>query len=229
MSLRRRSANFLIKGCGLRKLQNSKLQRLIRAVLDEIDLQHVRDSHPCRSLLDRFEMYRYVYETYVKSEPLDYLEFGVFKGDSIREWATLNKHDGSRFYGFDSFEGLPENWRPGQEAGHFKVDGAVPSIDDPRVRFIKGWFEDTIPSFAREFSTRNRLLLHLDADLYGSTMLPLIHFAPFMSKGTLLIFDEFYDRNHEFKALQDWQRIYRKPFRIVAETQDYGRICAELV
>jgi hypothetical protein len=50
-----------------------------------------------------------------------------------------------------------------------------------------------------------------------------------MSKGTLLIFDEFYDREHEFKALQDWQRIYRKQFRIVAEMHNYGRICAELV
>jgi O-methyltransferase len=229
MRLRRRSADFLIKGCGLRKLQNSKLQRLIRAVLDEIDLQHVRDSHPCRSLLDRFEMYRYVHETYVKDEPFDYLEFGVFKGDSIREWASLNKREGSRFFGFDSFEGLPETWRSGQETGHFAVDGAVPRINDPRVQFIKGWFEDTIPSFVREFSPKNRLLLHLDSDLYGSTMLPLVYFAPFMSKGTLLIFDEFYDREHEFKALQDWQRIHRKQFRIVAEMHNYGRICAELV
>jgi hypothetical protein len=229
MRLRRRSADFLIKDCGLGKLQNSKLQRLIRAVLDEIDLQHIRDSHPCHSSPDRTELYRYVHETYVKGDALDYLEFGVFKGDSIREWTSLNKHEGSRFFGFDSFEGLPETWRPGQEAGYFRVDGAVPRIDDPRVQFVKGWFEETIPHFAREFSTKNRLLLHLDADLYGSTMLPLVYFAPFMSKGTLLIFDEFYDREHEFKALQDWQRICRKQFQIVAEMQNYGRICAELV
>ncbi len=60
-------------------------------------------------------------------------------------------------------------------------------------------------------------------------MLALVHFAPFMSKGTLLTFDEFYDRENEFKALMDWQKIYKKNFRIVAEMGNYGKICAELV
>lgn len=50
-----------------------------------------------------------------------------------------------------------------------------------------------------------------------------------MSKGTLLTFDEFYDRENEFKALMDWQKIYKKNFRIVAEMGNYGKICAELV
>src|SRR5205823_2777594 len=127
------------------------------------------------------------------------------------------------------FEGLPENWRPGSRAGHFSVGGTLPDIDDPRVTFVKGWFDSTIPLFARDFSTKNRLLMHLDADLYGSTMLPLIHFAPFMSQGTLLLFDEFYDREHEFKALQDWQKISKKLFRIIAQGQNYGKICAELL
>lgn len=229
MRLRRRTVDFLIKTCRLGKLQNGRTLRAFRDLFDEIDLQHVRDSHPCRSLTDRSEMFRYLHDTFVKGEPVTFLEFGVFKGDSIREWASLNKHQDSQFVGFDSFEGLPETWRPGQEAGHFKVNGTMPQIDDSRVRFVKGWFENTVPGFAREFTSKNRLVLHLDADLYGSTMLPLVHFTPFMSQGTLLIFDEFYDRQHEFKALQDWQKIYRKPFRIVAEMQNYGRICAELV
>jgi len=229
MTTRRRVANFFIKSCELRKLHNGKVQKLVRAVLDEIDLQHIRDIYPCPSFRDRTEMYRWVHESCIRGEAVDYLEFGVFKGDSMRQWATVNKNRSSRFFGFDSFEGLPEDWRAGQAQGHFDVGGTVPCIDDPRVKFVKGWFEDTVPPFVRCFTTTSRLLLHFDADLYRSTILPLVHFAPFMVKGTLLVFDEFYDRDNEFKALMDWQRISKRDFRIVAEMENYGRICAELV
>jgi hypothetical protein len=229
MRSKRRIANFFIKGCGLRKLQGSELQRSIRAVLDEIDLQHLRDAYSCRSFGDRAEMYRAVHESSIRGDAVDYLEFGVYQGDSMRQWVSLNEHKDSRFFGFDSFEGLPEDWRAGQGKGHFDVRGVMPQIDDPRVKFVKGWFDNTIPPFARDFSTKNRLLLHVDCDLYGSAMLALVHFAPFMSAGTLLIFDEFYDRENEFKAFMDWQRIYRKSFRIIAEMENYGKICAELL
>lgn len=174
-------------------------------------------------------MYRYLHESCIVGEAIDFIEFGVFRGDSMREWVSLNKHSDSRFFGFDSFEGLPEDWRAGQGKRHFDVRGRVPRIDDPRVRFVQGWFEHTVPLFARDFRIKNRLVLHLDADLYGSTILPLVYFSTFMSKGTLLIFDEFYDREHEFKALMDWQRIFRKRFRFVAEMEHYSKICAELV
>jgi O-methyltransferase len=229
MRSRRRIADLFIKGCRLGNLQNSRLQKFIRAVLDEIDLQHVRDTYPCSSFQDRAEMYRSVHDRYIDGDAVDYLEFGVFQGDSMRQWVSLNKHKDSRFIGFDSFEGLPEDWRSGQGKGHFDVCGVMPRIDDPRVEFVKGWFENTIPPFARDFSTRNRLLLHVDSDLYGSAMLALVHFAPFMSKGTLLIFDEFYDRENEFKALMDWQKICRKNFRIIAEMGNYGKICIALL
>jgi hypothetical protein len=227
--IRRKITNFSLRSCGLCNLYNGRLQRFLRTVFDEIDLQHLRDANPCPYFRERAELYGYVQNTYLNREPVDYLEFGVFKGASIREWLSLNKHNASRFFGFDSFEGLPERWRAGQGKGHFDVGGTVPHIDDPRVRFIKGWFQDTVPSFARDFTPKNRLVLHSDADLYASTMLPLVYFSPFMSKGTLLIFDEFYDRNHEFKAVMDWQRIFRKSFTIVAEMGNYARICAELV
>jgi macrocin-O-methyltransferase TylF-like protien len=228
MRARRRVANFFINGCGLRNLQGSKFQRFIRAVLDEIDLQKLRDAHSCPSFQDRVQMYRSVHESYFNGNAVDYLEFGVFRGESMREWVSLNKNKDSRFFGFDSFEGLPEDWREGQGRGHFDVQGVIPRIDDPRVKFVKGWYENTVPPFVRDFSTKNRILLHVDCDLYSSAMLALVHFAPFMSKGTLIIFDEFYDRENEYKALMDWQRISKKTFRIVAETSNYGKVCVEL-
>src|SRR4051795_45445 len=41
-------------------------------------------------------------------QPL-YLEFGVFRGESLRAWARLLPA-GARLVGFDSFEGLPLRW-----------------------------------------------------------------------------------------------------------------------
>ena len=221
-------ASFLIRRCGLRHLHGSKTSKLIRSVLNEIDLQYIRDTHPCPSFHEREQMYKFVNDA-IQQEAIDYIEFGVFQGATIRFWADSNKHQESRFIGFDSFEGLPEDWRPSAPKGRFNVDGALPEIDDPRVHFVKGWFDTTIPLFTRKFEVKNRLVVHLDADLYGSTMLALVHLAPFFSKGTLLIFDEFFDRDHEFKALIDWQSIYRKDFRIIAETGNFAQVCAELI
>jgi O-methyltransferase len=227
-SAKRRVADLFIKRCGLRRLYNTNLQKLIRTVLDEIDLQHLRDNHPCYSCADRTEMYRYVNASILKATAIDFLEFGVFRGESISEWISINKDRASRFYGFDSFEGLPENWRQGQDKGHFDVGGNIPQIDDDRVNFIKGWFDKTVPKFSREFVPRNRLVLHLDADLYSSTLLPLIYFEPYMAKGSLLLFDEFYDRDHEFKAFQDYLRISKRNYRVLCQIDNYGKLCVEL-
>jgi hypothetical protein len=133
-SAKRRVADLFIKRCGLRRLYNTNLQKLIRTVLDEIDLQHLRDNHPCYSCADRTEMYRYVNASILKATAIDFLEFGVFRGESISEWISINKDRASRFYGFDSFEGLPENWRQGQDKGHFDVGGNIPQIDSSQVQ-----------------------------------------------------------------------------------------------
>ena len=86
MSLKRTVANFLIKGCGLRKLHNTRAVRVVRSFLDEIDVQHLRDVHPCRALDTREQMYDCVHASFVNGSAIDYLEFGVFRGDSIRHW-----------------------------------------------------------------------------------------------------------------------------------------------
>src|SRR6266545_4942707 len=78
--------------------------------------------------------------------PIDYLEFGVYEGVSIRYFAERHRDPESRFVGFDTFSGLPENWRE-FGPGHFDVNGRVPSIKDSRVSFVPGLFQDTLPTF----------------------------------------------------------------------------------
>ena len=54
----------------------------------------------------------------------------------------------SHLHGFDSFLGLPHDWSlEGHKRGYFSTEGVVPRIDDPRVRFYPGWFEDTLPDY----------------------------------------------------------------------------------
>jgi hypothetical protein len=79
----------------------------------------------------RREMYDHLQRTVIGGDPIDFLEFGVFRGESLRSWCALNSHPGSRFVGFDSFEGLPEDWQrfdAQMTASTFDVDGELPVI-----------------------------------------------------------------------------------------------------
>lgn len=168
---------------------------------------------------DRSELHAYVLAQVLHNVPVDYLEFGVYQGESIKMWSGMSHAPESRFFGFDSFEGLPEVWRQGTSslaAGHFSTDGQTPQFDDPRVQFIKGWFQNTLEDFAQKFQPRNRLVLHLDADLYSSTLFVLVVMNRFMVPGTVLIFDEFSRVSGEFKALADYATSFLKKFRPLA-------------
>jgi O-methyltransferase len=150
----------------------------------------------------RDELYRYL-SSQVK-EPVSYLEFGVYRGNSMRFWSGLLRHPETSFAGFDSFEGLPEIWRTAADKSTFDVKGEMPRIDDPRVKLVKGWFTDTVPPFLKSYVPKPMLILHLDADLYSSTIFALNQLQPFIKEGTLLIFDEFFDKEHELKALEEF-------------------------
>lgn len=86
----------------------------------------------------------HVIDTVGASKKVLVLEFGVFKGRSIKYFASRMTAPGSRFYRFDSFEGLLEAW--GKKAGGFLAK--VPIVDDERILFIKGWFQESLPKLA---------------------------------------------------------------------------------
>lgn len=130
------------------------------------------------------------------SQPL-YLEFGVAAGDSMRWWSKHLSGDSARLVGFDSFEGLPENWRPGLAQGHFAT-GGPPRIDDPRVSFEVGWFEKTLSAF--DPPQHDQLIVNVDCDLYSSTRTVLDWLEPYLRPGTLIFFDELPDHDHELRA-----------------------------
>lgn len=140
--------------------------------------------------------------TQMQSERPLYLEFGVHRGYSIKYWADRLLQGSARFVGFDSFEGLPEDWTRGIPRGHFSTGGRLPDLADARVTFVPGWFEKTLPKFA--VPEHDRMCINVDADLYGSAVTVLRWATPHWSIGDLLYFDEFNDWRAEGRAFREW-------------------------
>lgn len=148
------------------------------------------------------------------------LEFGVFKGKSIN---FIAKNTSQKIYGFDSFVGLPEDWSGGnlfvpKEA--FDLKGNLP-ICEKNVELIEGWFEETIPKF-KEKVRENIKLMHIDCDVYSSTIFVLESFRSQLVKGSLIVFDEFYNfhgwKNHEYKALMEFKNKHKINFKYIGFT-----------
>lgn len=131
-----------------------------------------------------------------------YLEFGVWDGRSMRYWSDLLKHPQARLQGFDSFEGLPEAWRYDYPKGSFDVGGKIPIIEDNRVEFFKGWFDQTLRN--HEFPPHESLFINCDADLYSSSKIVLDSCAQIIRPGAYLYFDEFNDYDHELRAFHEF-------------------------
>ena len=180
----------------------------------------LKKNSSARAFSQREEMYNYLNVEMLNDEPVDYLEFGVYQGYTIKYWSTINSNQNSRFYGFDSFEGLPEDWSGAfvrVPKGTFTTAGVVPDIEDPRVRFHKGWFQSSLPLFLDSYKSQNRLLIHCDADLYTSTLYVLCTLHNLFKPGSLIIFDEFSGATDEFRAFTDYSSSFLQKFRVVAQ------------
>ena len=165
------------------------------------------------------DFYRCVLEEAAGTDrPIDYLEFGVAQGRTLRLWTEINRHPHSRFFGFDSFHGLPEDWDwavGGLPKGTFSTGGEPPDIDDRRVQYVRGLFQRSLPAFLAGYRPRSPLVVHLDCDLYSSTLYALTRLDALLP-GALVIFDEFDNLLHEFAAFQDYARSYRRGYQVLA-------------
>jgi O-methyltransferase len=164
----------------------------------------------------RETLWREMFSSIGAGEKLLVLEFGVFDGYSIHQFSELNHNPGSKFIGFDSFEGLPEAWTPKCPKGTFSQEGKLPTIRDARISFVKGWFSDTVITSLQGIDTRDcTVLCHFDADLYSSTLFCLTavlqRFPAFY-----FIFDEFCGQ--EARALGDVMQAYPIELSFLGQT-----------
>jgi len=115
-------------------------------------------------------------------------EFGVFEGYSINNFARKLPQ---KIYGFDSFEGLQEDWAGWVlTKGSFDLGGVTPKVRK-NVQLIKGWFDKTLPDFL-QLHTENFSLIHIDCDTYEATKSALYYLNPRIIEGTVIIFDEYF-------------------------------------
>lgn len=130
-----------------------------------------------------------------------YLEFGVGRGKSIR-W--IGEYADRTVHGFDSFEGIPEYWN-GNPIGAF-AQKKLPKVPD-NVQFEIGMFDKTLPEFLEKHSDPIALL-HVDCDLYSSTVTIFDLLGSRLQPGAIVLFDEYYNfprwQQHEYKAFQEF-------------------------
>ena len=142
------------------------------------------------------------------------LEFGVYNGKSIRNIASIVN---TEVHGFDSFEGIPENWND-EPSGSYSANGELPVVPS-NVTLHQGWFEDTLPKFIKENSSPIRFM-NIDCDLYSSTKTIFDLLGPQVVPGTVIVFDEFIGykswRDDEFKAFQEAVDQYQWRYEILS-------------
>jgi len=149
------------------------------------------------------------------------LELGVFKGGTIRQLRKLLPEE-FEIFGFDSFEGIAEPWidKYGKQVkpkGAMSAKNKIPEVSG--VKLYKGWFSDTLPQYIE--SGQPIGLLHVDCDLYSSTIESLRLLNHLIVPNTVIVFDEWvynhdsaYD-DHEQKAFFEWTEEFDRSCRLV--------------
>jgi O-methyltransferase len=143
----------------------------------------------------------------------DYLEFGVFRGESMLcmqqalEAAGLSR---VRMIGFDSFEGMPESMEPGDTA--MRAEGGVPwkpqsfystyeatrraltkgGVQWDRTVLVKGWYDETlVPEMRQRLGLSSIGVVMVDCVLYSSTRLALAFCGPLITDEAVFVFDDW--------------------------------------
>jgi hypothetical protein len=158
------------------------------------------------------------------------MEFGVATGRTLNHFARLLPQ--KRVYGFDGFEGLPENWTSRMPKGFFARDSL------PRVRenceLIVGWFDQTLPKFQQTRLGKNPIaLLHVDCDLYSSTVTILNNLKNNIVPGTVIVFDEYMNypgwQLDEFKAWQEHCAMYGVKYEYIGRVSRHQKVAVRVL
>lgn len=237
IALRQRIADLRFQ---IRELVRRQLRKLIEIVITDLDLMarfgdltssvafekaHLSDAEGFKG---RTQLHRWALSHAFGADGL-FLEFGVYKGDSINRLAEL-KPDVT-WYGFDSFVGLPEAWTLGAKTGAFNRHGALPTVRD-NVRLVEGFFEKTLPPFVAEHRGQRISVLHVDADLYSSTKTILENLKDLLVAGSIIIFDEFINypgwQDGEYKAFMEYVAMNCVTFEYIGYTRTGGQVAVKL-
>lgn len=186
----------------------------------------------CPFFKDRFELLNEGVQRSIEvgNESGLWLEFGVFTGETVNHIARMVED--KTVYGFDSFEGLPEDWRDHMIKGFFSTDGILPKVEN-NVSLIKGWFSETLPKFIGEHPDKTISFLHIDCDLYSSAKEVLDLCNDKIVTGTVICFDEFYNydgwENYEYKAWTEYCQENNVKCKYLGRVPTYEQVLLEVL
>ncbi|HEX9461844.1 MAG TPA: class I SAM-dependent methyltransferase [Alphaproteobacteria bacterium] len=157
------------------------------------------------------------------------LEFGVERGDSLRH---LSRRTDRTVHGFDSFQGLPEDWHGTfEKRGKFSTAGRLPAVPD-NARLHVGWFSDVLPDFLARHN-EPAALVHIDCDLYSSSKAVLDLLADRLAPGSVIVFDEYFNypnwQEHEFRAFQEFVDGRQRKYEYLAFAAKNGHVAVRLI
>ena len=153
------------------------------------------------------------------------LEFGVATGRTLNQFAHWlpNKF----VFGFDGFEGLPEDWTSRMRKGFF-ARSQLPKVRS-NCQLVVGWFDQTLPEFkANRIKKAPIALLHVDCDLYSSTVTILNNLKDNIVPGTVIIFDEYMNypgwQQDEFRAWQEHVRAFGRKYEYIGRVSRHQKV-----
>lgn len=158
-----------------------------------------------------------------------FLEFGVFRGNSLLEYYSAYNQNNIKpmFFGFDAFLGLPEEkldpltpW----ETGDFNLNGNINPdlLNKDGVELVVGWFNETLnDETAKKFEDKKAGLVHIDCDIYTSTLevLEFLVKHQLLIDGTLVVYDDW--------GAWKQSRLSEDRELDVAEARAHTEICAK--
>lgn len=156
--------------------------------------------------LDHKNYHKYIIEKAKENDVENnkfYLEFGVWVGTTINYFSKYV----NTIYGFDSFEGLKEDWVGiyNHPKGTFNLNKKLPKLNNNVVPIV-GWAQDTLSLFLEKHKPKINFV-HMDMDTYESTKFVLTKIKPFLVKNSIIAFDELYNypgwEVGEYKALKE--------------------------
>jgi hypothetical protein len=149
-----------------------------------------------------------------------WMEFGVFRGATLTKmanWkATFCGPNSQPVYGFDTFTGLPTNWRPGFGANAFSIPNGTSISVPSNVVLVKGLFIDTLPTQLRLIDHEHQCntpvsFVHIDCDIYDGTRDVFYLLGSRLRTGSIIVFDELFNypgyEKHEIKALYEFVTV----------------------
>ena len=156
----------------------------------------------------------------------DFVEFGVYRGNGIVNITKLAKKLGKiKFYGFDSFSGMPPTDIPLK--GNLAHDYREGSFSDISLDSVKKFLKDNNTEATLTKAVFKNLkplshygigkirFAHIDADIYEGYRDALKLLTPHLQVGTVIVFDEFtapsdyrYQgiRQHSVRAIREWEK-----------------------